>query len=1167
MIAKSETIPMESAQIPSSVQQRISQLQRRKRNRAVLIGSMWGVTSLLGAMLLALVVDRQFAAFASGVRSVITLACLIVGVGAAWRVTRPIWRQLGWLATATQVDRLYPELEERWTTVAGVHADESDPLSRCMADQVRREAAAMAPLVEPARVAPADELRRPLMWLGGALLATLIFLGIDWSHHSILLERFWRPWSDASVTEITSVSGNLVVPRGEPLRLVADAMSHAGALPEAASLTLENERGERDTVAAAINARRDAARRGRYSYHFPALEESFRYRWQSGDGVTQWRQVEVVDSPDFKAVSLKITPPHYVDRPTVEKDSLPYRVSAAEGSVATIVAEPNTLLKRLEIVVLRGETMLSRHALKPDGGGRYHFEMRLAEDIAWRAEMLAESGLSPRHAPMCRFDVVVDRPPVARVLTDQLPSEVAADQRLEVPFEAHDDYGIAKAELLVFQTVEGERQLVSEQDIPLADQALAPHVRAKALLDVSSLDVPQDATLSYAIRVTDNRNLRRGLQGLVRREGLKGPRDGNVQNPSASSNAARESDAMGDLAARSDFPRGPESKDVQGGPNRSAEPVSSQASNQPASDQSNAGPDGTQPSIQSSVASSPPSSQTSDFARATETDPAGKTSKRVGTAEPESDDLARDSATLERDRELLQAARDPAPAESESLDGETTFPSPSLLAEDRDKPSHVQGPTTQADPAAGASNREMDDPDGDPIASLGAGGPKATSDDTAGQASSVLDERLGQLATSNEATVKVRENPLVRDIDSNDRIQRKTLRIASRLQAMRAELTAARDELDLLFGKVAANPDAVLMASGMEESAQAPLGLEDSAQAPLGLLKTVDGRLSLVESQTDSFYQLTAKTPLSFAGLQVVDITQSLVTPAHDDVRGLLKEPLVSTVDRVSRALNRVAAAVEELDALTQRVERVKQEQQLAKRAGEVVNMHYVFVKELRQLLRLASENKHPIPRKPMNADYDEDYLRRFKEVAEMQRDLEAALAQMLADDPRLRSRFANLQRRRERNFRVQLGGIRERQAALTEESLGWLHIDESQRGELWILIGETRIQLGADLVRQATELQDRAVNQLPLSLDHDAGIGGDLQRQVEQIGGMSRASFVQARRRFASGEAPQELELQRSLELTQRVDDLIATFEELDANNRQQDAITDYCEVRLAEA
>ena len=80
---------------------------------------------------------------------------------------------------------------------------------------------------------------------------------------------------------------------------------------------------------------------------------------------------------------------------------------------------------------------------------------------------------------------------------------------IDIEFEAHDDHGIATAELVVYDESEidssDEPKIITVKPIPLGHQRLKKHVMGSTQLDLSELGIEEGVNISYAVRVTDNR--------------------------------------------------------------------------------------------------------------------------------------------------------------------------------------------------------------------------------------------------------------------------------------------------------------------------------------------------------------------------------------------------------------------------------------------------------------------------------------------------------------------------------------------------------------------------------------------------------------------------------------------------------------------------------------
>ena len=137
-----------------------------------------------------------------------------------------------------------------------------------------------------------------------------------------------------------------------------------------------------------------------------------------------------------------------------------------------------------------------------------------------------------------------------------------------------------------------------------------------------------------------------------------------------------------------------------------------------------------------------------------------------------------------------------------------------------------------------------------------------------------------------------------------------------------------------------------------------------------------------------------------------------------------------------------------------------------------------------------------------------------------MRRDMMSELAKILGDDPRLRSRYLDLIRRRRANLRSQLAEINARQDQSLQEVLGWLGVSEEQRENYWLQISDLRLDVPKEMAKEAQAYTDRIEKQLPLVLDGGVGTAKaliDLSKQITLD--TRRCDFVVKELRKSGGE------------------------------------------------
>ena len=377
-----------------------------------------------------------------------------------------------------------------------------------MLRQVTSEAVAIGRIVQPRRVADPSALTSAGKWLAGCSLALLGFLAFDWPQTSVLLRRFWSPLAEISATSLVSSTGDLSVPRGDFVDLVA---ASAGLPRKSALLTIARTGSKPETIELAT----DAKRANTFAYRMQ-VEDSFQYRVRAGDGQTAWHTVTVIDYPALAEVRFIVIAPTYLNRPNVDKTMIPGRIKVMQGSMLQLQMRPKASLERLELAIApdaepkdNSAATSMVQALTADANGWYRFQMQLMENMSLSPSLWNSHGLTNEDHTVCRIQVMTDSAPVARVLTPTTEMAVATDDVIDIKFEAHDDHGIARAELVIYDesaTEEGKpAPILKVMPIPLGDQELERHVIGIAQLDLKQLNLKPGTQISYAVRVTDNR--------------------------------------------------------------------------------------------------------------------------------------------------------------------------------------------------------------------------------------------------------------------------------------------------------------------------------------------------------------------------------------------------------------------------------------------------------------------------------------------------------------------------------------------------------------------------------------------------------------------------------------------------------------------------------------
>ncbi|HEY2251935.1 MAG TPA: hypothetical protein VGH74_12775, partial [Planctomycetaceae bacterium] len=400
-----------AALLPSAIEEKLAQISRRQSAICILRSIAIGASVLIATMIVAMLLDWQLTLFDTGVRTMLTVTALLLAASALLVTAAPLLRSaLTQVHAATDADAIVPQLEERWQTVVTMSARghrSSSPAAMSMLRQVTSEAVAMGRIVQPGRVAHPKALLPSIKALASCSLVLAGFLALDWPSTSVLLRRFWSPMSDVSATRLQCTTGDIVVPRGESVDLVAElsGMPRPAATLQIIRPDAAREEMKREDMIISPQADRPTAfvRRLR-------VDESFQYRLRAGDGQTNWHSVTVVEFPTLAEVQFTVIPPTYLNRPNYEKNVIPGRVKVMQGSTLQLQVRPKSPLERLELTLAfdveeKGKDAATRQvrSLTANEDGKYRFAMTVMESLSLSLQMWNSHGLTNEDRHECRI--------------------------------------------------------------------------------------------------------------------------------------------------------------------------------------------------------------------------------------------------------------------------------------------------------------------------------------------------------------------------------------------------------------------------------------------------------------------------------------------------------------------------------------------------------------------------------------------------------------------------------------------------------------------------------------------------------------------------------------------------------------------------------------------
>lgn len=490
----------------------IDEKLRNVRSRKITIGligvALASLAVLLVGMLLAMLLDLWTLPGNGALRPWLTVVPLIAAGALLVAGVRRVIRQARALPkAAADVDNANPALEERWSTLAEtagtnvrVDASHTGSAHPAMFRKLASEAVAWAPRVTPQQVVSPRKLSRAGLWLAVPLVAILVFAMVDYQQASVSLRRFFAPGSNITLTSIDGLPNDLFVAKGETAAL---AMSIAGRIPDEATLEIRDADGNAKSHLLELKEGHQGNVR-QLSHRVADVQQPFAYRVTAGDAQSEWMDVGVAARPRIAGVRFQVAPPEYTQKPVIRRSELPRKVRVVEGSqlkVAFRTAEPVT-----DCVLDFGDGKSAK--LSADGEGWYEWHSDIAQPIAFTVGLVESHGLKNRRPRKCRVEVYRDRAPTVKVVSPTAEMAVQPGDEVDIQFEAKDDFAVERAELVVYGDEvdeDGNRQPLKTMPIDLGEMQGAKKIRGSVPLDLSEYDLENGQSISYAVRVYDNR--------------------------------------------------------------------------------------------------------------------------------------------------------------------------------------------------------------------------------------------------------------------------------------------------------------------------------------------------------------------------------------------------------------------------------------------------------------------------------------------------------------------------------------------------------------------------------------------------------------------------------------------------------------------------------------
>ena len=1094
--------PSSASAIPAEMLEKLRAVLRHERRVRLQTGLTRACAVLLSAMLVMMAVDWLATPREAPWRWLMTLSALACG-GAALLLgcLIPLFRSRSLDSVAAQVDRAHPSLQERCQTTTEFAQCQDQPEirgSEGMIRKVAQETAAMSGTVVPAAVVSKHSLICAGKFFGAAAGVLALFFAVDFPRATVLCERFFKPGTDITLTRLQSRTGDLVIGKGENVTLEFTA---AGKATDSAKLFLHPAAGREEVVVLDKDAQESTAAASKFVYTANSVMASFEYRARSGDGQTALHRVTVLERPSLAQVQFRIEAPAYSQLPVVNEKSLPRQVRALEGSKLEISFLPDQELASLVLKFSDGAIQ----RLEKSADHSYHFSAVLSNSLAFEPVLTSLRHLDNQSRPDCQILVYQDQPPTVNITSPSQEITARPDDKIQIEFEARDDFGLDRADLVVSVTSEdGSNSPPVTIPVPLdKKEAGSKFIRKGVELDLSQFNLKQDQELNYSVRVTDTRN------------------DSSFSTPRPDANAPSQA----------------QSSETASAPNQNSQPNDSQNQAQQNTAQNQAQPNAAQDQAQQNGAQSPSQqnmaqnqARQNNGQNSSRPNAAQDQSRQNGAQNPSQQDMARNQS---RQNNGQNPSR-PNTAQDQSQQSGAQNPSQQNMAQDQAQPNAAQDQSQQN----GAQNPSQQDmaqnqarqnngqnssqPNTARIRSQQNGAQNQSQQNTARNPSSQQpsqspdnqDQNQNQDQTSpatqdqnHIAMASPNSNSSSNSTPASNSSQPPPNNMSKRALDVAAGQTSSAQPMRIVVDEwadsfegqmrekqeLAIDPTLKLLDELLHKAHDLTESNLLAAQSPAGL--GVEQTWALEESkeqvrQADravvDLKKDSAGTAYAFIGLQVSDIGDMHIAPAREELGEVTLESAQAREDRenLAQASFHLEQARKRLGDLTKNYESVKRDNKLADAMQQLKKMHQIFLEDTQAMLGSKKPPINSTQRKV--AEVDDDYAAQLNDLMQEQKKIMAELAKILADDPRMLRRFMAMQEMDTTTLRDQLTLLARRQQTLAQQTAQWTAAGETERPAIasQSLIAQTAEQ--SEVSSLAAKMHENMITWLPEGVEQD---------------------------------------------------------------------------------
>ena len=961
--------------IVSRVETTLRELRKNNVRHGVMFAIVVAVATLSVMIVIAVWLDWYFGWLSSATRWMISLI--------AWAITSSaLVAIVAWVLRsrrrrdelAEQADTSAPVFEERLQTITSVRDSDRVVADRHMMHKVMEETETLYLRVNPAELVQTHRFAIPITVTGVCAFVLAAMFAAETRSTSVLLTRFLWPSTSLTRTQVEADLDDQLIGEGETWIVSGRVNGYREPTVLLEQRLAPGHISHRTLELAGTEG-------DEFRYAMSRANKSFQYRLTAGDFRSDWAEVTVAKRPRIVSTKMRVIPPAYTNRKERHLTKIPKKLTVIKGSTIKLDVRAEGEIDRAEWI------------LQPDHGTRSMFlgddgdfqcSIQIDESVRLSPRLVEPNGLENRNRFEINIQAINDKPPTVKITHPSPDTAVRPNDTVRIEFEARDDIGVQSARLVINKTDQITGETIDLKSIPIPVDAKKDRRRLKGAVDVdlSEFGLEHGETINYRVDVYDNKQL------------------GASTDPNHDSEQAHSAKATTEQQTnRPDEPSRPDGS-VQG--NQADSMHQNERSSEPDAADSNQNGD---PANSDTQKTNSTSSAKSDSEKQ---ESASNTSRESSASEPTNSSDAGSSKQNPKSSDEGAMKID----ETESAE-QSQQQTDSADAQNEDETDDAQVANSSGSPANPSPSERND-----------------SNNSRSSAKSSESDSKPSEQNTPNDSGPK----PTMRALDmvkpsSSPEMKLKIDKYAGRFDGQ------ARRKLEIAIEPILANLKKWLVATE-QLLASVQIDSETSSRWGEGKQQSLTRAIDYLEQSISAVDELTSRTngtPYAFIGLQISDVALTHLDPARSDALAALKTQSESRYTLIDNSRIQVTRALARLAELTQRYKREKREQLLAEKLHDFEEVYRVFIEDTLAKLQAQRDRINGIKREGVEFELDEEYLARLKEVLEMRRDLEAELARILSEDPRLLKRFSQSSRNNADNLRDQFTLLARRQYKLTE--------------------------------------------------------------------------------------------------------------------------------------